>query len=127
MATTTETEAYWAAKVAQFEAEAKVAWPNLVEVAKAIGDRAQVQTGAGVALIVNQVGYGKDADLDAIKARTATIETIVATQDGRGVILDWHQGETDFETWVYYERWAEGVRIAHGYVHPATRKIVQTG
>jgi hypothetical protein len=125
--TTEEIAAYWAEQVARMEAEAQVAWPNLVAASKAMGDRAQVQTGAGVGLIVNQVSYGHADEADVI-ARTATPEGIVATQDGRGVVLEWHQdGPSDIDGWVYYERWEHGLRIAHGYVDPTTRKIVQSG
>lgn len=122
-----EIAAYWAEQVARFEAEAKVAWPNLVAASKEIGNRGQVQTGAGVALVVNSVSYARGTAVEDVLSRVAPPVGIVATQDGRGVVLEWHQGESDVDGWVYYERWENGLRLAHGYVDPTTRKIVQSG
>lgn len=125
--TAEETATYWAEQVARFEAAAQVAWPNLVAASKTMGDRTQVQTGAGVGLLVHRVSYGTEATEADVLARVAQPVQIIATQDGRGVVLEWHEGESDIDAWVYYERWENGLRLAHGYVDPTTRKIVQTG
>ncbi len=133
--TETEKKAYWAEMLARFEAEAKVAWPNLVAQARAKGAaRVQpVQTGSGTGLIVNQVNYGQDREglLEEIKAGTAEVVGLVATEDGRGYVNAWHLGadgpQAAIDGWVYFERYDAGHRVAHGYVDPTSRKIVQTG
>ncbi len=127
--TDVETKAFWAAQVAQFEAEAKVAWPSLVAQMKERGDArlTPVQTGAGVGVIAVQASYGH-ADEAAVLAGQAEPIAIVATQDGRHYDRQgWHQGPSDIETWVYFERYEAGLRVAHGYLDPTTRKITQSG
>lgn len=57
----------------------------------------------------------------------------VATYDGGPALRTWHTEEILEEEWetmspVFYEvhNFAGG-RTAHGYLHPVSRKIVQTG
>jgi hypothetical protein len=53
--------------------------------------------------------------------------TVVLTQDGGPVHVAWHEAPYDGPT-VLYERWdTMGGRVAHGFIHPESRKIVQTG
>lgn len=131
MMTESDKRAYFEALLARYEAESKVAWPTLVAQSRASGAaRVQpVQTGAGVGLIVNQVNYGQECEglLEEIKAKTAEPVGLVATQDGRGYVNAWHEGESPIEDWVYFERYEAGLRVAHGYIDPTSRKIVQTG
>lgn len=136
--TESETKAYWAEMSAIFEEQAAVAWPNLVAAWKEGPHLVEshgtarvrpVQTGAGVALIVNSVSYGQDRPglLDEIIAKTALPVGLVATEDGRGYVNAWHEGPSDIDVWVYFERYENGSRVAHGYIDPVSRKIVQTG
>lgn len=90
-------------------------------------------------LILTGGSYGKRPDLDHLDGDAladaldaSAFETVMLTQDGRFVPepLRWH---TDHETvpspdeWVYYERWSARGREGHGYVHPTTRRLIQSG
>lgn len=64
--------------------------------------------------------------------RSQPYAEVVLTQDGRsaplGRDLRWHHGDTpDADEWVYYERWTAEGRVGHGYLHPETRRLVQSG
>lgn len=56
---------------------------------------------------------------------------VAVSSDGRSVPMRgirWHRGEVPATTsWVYYERWTAEGRVAHGYVHPETRDLIQAG
>lgn len=127
--TTSKVEAYWAEFSARMEAEAACAWETLIAQTRSTGPArvAPVLVGAGVGVIVQTATYAEGTTDEEAINRTGEIASLVATADGRGVILEWHEGETDVETWVYYERWTEGRRVAHGYVDRTSRRIVQTG
>lgn len=59
----------------------------------------------------------------------ATI-TVTVTGDGGSVIREWHRGD-DADEPVFYETYARRAgrwgRVSHGWIHPTTRRIVQTG
>ena len=85
------------------------------------------RTGFGGTLTVNTVSYGH-ADLDEVLAGTADAEMVVLTEDGRTADwMVWHDGAPTSDTWVYYERWTPEGRLAHGFVDPTTRRLVQAG
>lgn len=115
---------------AEYEAEAAEAWVNLVAVIQSSGaERLRaVRTGFGGAVVPVAATYPVNVAEDAVVARTAVPEEILATEDGSwaepGV---WHQGPESDEPTVYYERWRDGVRVGHGYVDAASRRLVQSG
>lgn len=78
----------------------------------------------GIALKVNHVTYGTH-DVAEVLAGTAVATAATATQDGRGVILEW-ETELGGEE-IFYERYGPAGREAHGWVDAVTRKLVQTG
>lgn len=126
MSTTADTT-YWAALSARFEAEFANAWTGIVERSRYGSGRRQepIHTGSGIALIVNEVNYGA-VDAQEVLAGLVAPITAVLTQDGRPFVNEWHQGEPTGEP-LYYERWEPGARVAHGWIDPTTRRIVQTG
>lgn len=65
------------------------------------------------------------AEADVIRSRGAMIGTGDWTADGGQVLNEWASAEPGEP--VYYESFANGVRVGHGYVDSVTRKIVQTG
>jgi hypothetical protein len=74
-------------------------------------------------------GVDRDEHLERVIAgEVPSIETVL-TSDGRFVPtpLRWHEGASDIDGWVYYERWTPEGRVAHGYVDPETRRLVQSG
>jgi hypothetical protein len=83
----------------------------------------------GAEMIVNQCGWSREAEaefgIDAIIAGEVAAERWTITQDGRGYIAEWHQGESADA--VYVERWEDGGRAFHGWVDVTSRKIVQAG
>lgn len=113
----------WAALSARYEAEAKDAWVNLVAASHRLSDRTPVRTGSGTAIIPNQTTYAAE------RPTSAGPQQIIATEDGRYYDRSgWHEGDVGpIEDWVYFERWVDGRREAHGYIHPVTRRLVQSG
>lgn len=63
---------------------------------------------------------------DAIVAHQVQADEFTATVDGIGIRSDgWHEGaEADA---VYFERFAAGVCVSHGWVDSVSRQIVQVG
>jgi hypothetical protein len=85
----------------------------------------QYETGSGMLLTVNSVGYGH-AELDRVLDGTADAIEAVLTEDGRtAVTWEWHQGHSWEQ--VFVERWDETGRAFHGWVDKASRKLVQAG
>lgn len=60
-----------------------------------------------------------------IAARAMTVWTGDWAADGGTVGTTWHQGESEEQ--VYYERYRNGQRTAHGWIDAASRDITQTG
>lgn len=84
----------------------------------------------GAEMIVASCGWSK------LAAETFGEEAIIAgeiicdrywtaTQDGRSMITQWHEGERAEE--IYYERWEAGIGHRHGWIDAESRKITQTG
>jgi hypothetical protein len=79
--------------------------------------------------------FGKPApgvDRDEFVARCIAGEVpnieLLLTADGRFANPgSWHEGPSDIDGWVYYERWTPEGRVAHGYVDPESRRLVQAG
>lgn len=89
-----------------------------------------VDTGAGIPLIVAQVSYGRNADVEAVIAGKAIPEQVIATADGRHAVLAAHDPQVDgpFGESVYVERWTgPSCRPFHGWIDATSRKIVQWG
>lgn len=88
-------------------------------------------------LTVNHRSWGRLPEgLDQETARRWTEDhdavRVTLTGDGKGAIMEWHRPEVDgpdcaMEDQVRYERWQADGRAGHGYVHPDSRRIVQTG
>ena len=90
-----------------------------------LGDRVDTPDGA---LFVSLRQYAKDTDVDAVVNRTAVPEMVVLTEDGGFADFGrWHEGDSDIDTWVRYERYTTEGRVGHGYVDATTRRLVQTG
>lgn len=51
---------------------------------------------------------------------------VVLTADGKPMVTGWHPNPWDGD-FVRYGCYAAGLQIGHGYLHPNTRRIVQTG
>jgi hypothetical protein len=115
---------------AEYEAEYAEAWANLVAVIQSSGaERLRaVRTGFGGAVVPVAATYPANVAEDAVVARTAVPEHILATEDGLWAEpLVWHDGPESSEDSVYYERWESGVRVGHGYVDRVSRRLVQSG
>ncbi|HUO49384.1 MAG TPA: hypothetical protein VMU09_11150 [Acidimicrobiales bacterium] len=86
-----------------------------------------VDTGDGP-LVVNHVEYGV-VPVEEVLAGTAAAETVTLTEDGRSANrVAWHEGPAADADWVRYERWQVGAgRVAHGFVHRGSRKLLQVG
>jgi hypothetical protein len=129
MSTTTSPDAtYWAALSARFEAEAARAWTGITERATGVIGRTEpIQTGAGIALTVTLLRYPLGTAEEAVIANTAAPEYAELTEDGR--YARWQEWETGPGSGreVYYERWEDGVRVAHGWLDAVSRKLVQSG
>lgn len=126
--TTTADDTYWAALSARYEAEAARAWTGIVERATRRIDRTDpIQTGAGIALTVSLLRYPLGTPEEAVLAGTAVPEYAELTEDGR--YARWQEWETGpgSGTDVYYERWENGTRVAHGWLDAESRKLVQSG
>ena len=63
----------------------------------------------------------------AVDRPTADDVRWTLTVDGGPALIDWHAGLESDESPVRYERWTMAGRLSHGYVDPASRRIVQTG
>lgn len=126
--TATADATYWAALSARFEAEAARAWTGIVErAAGRLVDADPIQTGAGIALKVTLLRYPKGTPEESVLAGTAVPEYAELTEDGR--YARWREWETGPGSGreVYYERWEDGVRVAHGWLDAESRKLVQSG
>lgn len=79
----------------------------------------------GIAVTTNRASFGV-VELDSVLDGSATAVEVVATQDGRGYIAEWHQGEPSGET-VYVEKYSARGLEFHGWVDADSRRIVQAG
>lgn len=91
--------------------------------------RDRIESIGGPMLTVQQVSYGLAALAD-VQAGTARPIEATATEDGRPALPAFHRPDVDGDESadaVYYERYAVGGRISHGWVDRVSRRIVQTG
>jgi hypothetical protein len=99
-----------------------------------------VDTGTGIPLTVCAASYGQvdrdryeHLDQDALVQffQSLPYTEVTLSADGRrvpsGRDLRWHTGDATDDDWVYYERWTERGRVAHGWIHAATRRLLQSG
>lgn len=66
------------------------------------------------------------AENTVIRLRGSIIGTGTWTEDGGPVVGQWHEGP-EHSGVIRYERYELGVRTAHGYVDPISRRIAQVG
>lgn len=129
MTTSSLHKAYLSEYLRRAAAKADVAWDEMV--ARVTGDRSRwrepLDTGAGIPLTATLARYPKGTPEDDVIAGVATPEYVELTGDGR--YARWQEWETGPGSGsdVYYERWQDGVRIAHGWLDAESRKLVQSG
>lgn len=90
----------------------------------------EIPSEGGPTLKIAIRSWNPGADEAAVIARTLPADTIVATQDGKGALLDaWHTGPSAAD--VYVERFSRiggaEARTFHGFVDSETRQLVQAG
>lgn len=86
-----------------------------------------IDTGNGV-LVVNRRSFIAGTEVADVVAGTAVPEAITLTEDGRSAWVEaWHEEGEDAGDWVRYERWTAEGRVAHGYVHRVSRRLLQAG
>lgn len=80
-------------------------------------------------MVVCLRSYGADTPEADVIAGTAVPCEVVLTEDGGQYHRDgWHQGPVGpADTWVAFERWTTEGRVAHGFVDPSSRRLVQAG
>ena len=99
---------------------------SLLVPARRCGDA--VENTDGMTLVVNGLGYGVGADVDAVLARTATPVEATLTADGRTAnTREWHDGPAADHEWVRVERYSARGMEFHGFVHAVSRRLLQTG
>ncbi len=82
----------------------------------------------GMPMVVNHGTWAPGTDVGAILAREAVADEVTLTEDGLDAVRSsWHDGEADIEDYVRYEVYSAEGMIAHGYVHRASRRLVQVG
>lgn len=120
----------WAAISARYEAEYAAAW-DLMVAAKGL---TSFPTGSGVDVIRVAASWPAGVDEEGVLSGAVAPTEIVVTSDGGQYRRDgWHDGESDIDSWVYFERWerelgtSRGYRVAHGYIDPVSRRLVQAG
>lgn len=86
------------------------------------------------ALRAGLVAVGQTHDVGngpLIVAQITVTGVVVLTTDGLPVAtpLDWHRGpDPAGEDWVRYERWdVTGNHLAHGFIDPSSRQLLQAG
>lgn len=94
------------------------------------GRKAVYSANLGAELIICQCGWTAEAEaefgIEAIIAGTIDPDRYwIATQDGRGMIAAWHEGESAEA--IYYERWSADGSGAHGWIDAESRRITQAG
>lgn len=119
--------------LAEARAKTAAAWDTM----RQSNLRDVIDTGDGPLVVVN-ASYGKRpdlADLDGDALMAALNESdytmVVLSEDG-GYVPERVQWATDdptcpIERWVRYERWTPEGRVAHGYIHPESRRLIQSG
>ncbi len=79
----------------------------------------------GIKMVTNQVSFGV-VEVEAVLNGTARPVQVIATQDGRGYVSEWHHAEESAGQ-VYFEVYSDRGRESHGWIDAESRRIVQTG
>ena len=84
----------------------------------------------GRKLMIVHRQFAKDTAVADAQFNRVPAETVVLTSDGRGYLPEWHQADVDGDEdceLVYVERYGQHGREMHGWIDPASRKLIQVG
>jgi hypothetical protein len=105
----------------------------LAEVFKAAADlhTLLIQQVIAEVAVGDQVKFTEhDPALTLVRKATGGLDqrAVFTTDGGEAITSEWFQGDEDgLDEAVYYERYVDGQRKAHGYVHRTARTLVQVG